>query len=120
MRTINNQRARLIHYELKSDSCADVSTAMEMLLQNCPSYTENINCRNKGCISKQKQAIFPVVKLDKDVFGNDWNNLEAAMKQNFTSDATCPKCRKGSDDFIRKFGEHLIIEVIFSPFINYY
>lgn len=120
MRTINNRRARLLHYELKSDSCTEVNTAIEKLLQNCPSYTESINCRNKGCISKQKQAIFPVVKLDKNIFDNNWNNLEAAITENLGSDATCPKCRKLPDEFMRKFGEHLIIEVIFFTFINYY
>lgn len=113
MRSINNLRARLIHSELKSDDCAIVTMAIRTL-QNIPSYSESTSCRSKGCISRKKETIFPVIKLNGDVFENKWENLEEAIVANFDSDAICPKCRRMADNFLRKLGEHLIIEVIFS------
>lgn len=117
MRKINGLRARLIHSDLKSDSCTAVTTAIETFLRNCPSYIESTSCRNKGCISRQQEVLFPFVQLNDDVFNNNWANLEEAIMADLKPATSCPKCKKNADNFTRTFGEHLLIQVIISPFI---
>lgn len=112
MKSINNLRAALIYEHYKSANCSIVVTdIMKKYLGMCPSLGETGICKQKGCMSKKYEKTIEILSINNDKFDDNFANLEEALSENFPKENFCSKCRKPYEEFSRKYGHHIFIEV---------
>lgn len=103
----NNLRAQLLYETFyKNQNQTNVALTFDGMIDKLltiPSYVEK-----ECCTGKTKN--WPVIKLNNEVFNNDFANLAQAIEENFVENSTCSRCGKGPT-FTRTFGNHAFIDV---------
>lgn len=110
---MNKLRAELIYKEYGNGECDILAVnILERFLKGHPSITETTACKNKGCVTKNRELKLAVLTICGIEFDNNLNNLQKAVLATLPEESICQKCRKPCESLQRECGQHLFIEVL--------
>lgn len=108
MKAINNARATFLYSQFHIHTFdMNICHMIQELFASEPSLTVKTVCN--GC-KHSNASVYPLIKLNDQIFSNDFSNMEIAIMENLPINKGCSKCKNDVEREF-EFGPHLFIEV---------